>query len=954
MSFPAHRLLRAARRWLSHRAAEEGSEHIDQHPSIEPLEPRVLFDGSGAVDGDGLGKIEDLWFETTEIRGLQGYYASGSGAPTVVDDFNNDGVLDLTNGVATLLGRGDGTFDEPIDTGYGITVDSPDVWLTLDVNQDGNVDVLYSQSFGLLGSAPYGITLALGNGDGTFSDGGILPATTDAPVDDLVSGDFNQDGNPDVVAAVNATGSSNTHEDDSLNIFFGNPDGTLAPAAELKIEGSGRYISELLVSDLNEDGVDDLVILGTNDRLLLSSPDGALIIEREIDLSVSNIVQGDFNGDGYVDFAGSAYESARRQSFGVVRLGKGDGTFHEPSQFDIPQSPWGLVAADFNRDGFDDLGIGDHYSQGMWFMLGGDDASAYRVDLTIPSVRDAGASFFAADFDNDGDLDLFNLGIEAPYANLLLSKTEPLPFVPVDDGTRSLGFGQADRLGHGRYYSHVANDLPIAVDVNGDGLIDLTDGGSVWHGQGDGTFAEPEPFYAGAHYQFIGKDQFLSADFDLDGNADFVYEQDRVDTLQQSTVEVRFGDGRGGFKQLVKYSSVLQINGLYIPSSLTAGDVDGDANPDVAAVSDGGVLVWVYQGGQRFADPTLIDMNGVTGSDVVIADFNSDGVTDLAIIDPDTGETLVRLGAGDGSFGPVNTFAGGSGATTLRTGDFNGDGVVDLLSDGGPRDTDLTVQLGRGDGSFDAPAFYDLPESPDFLEIADFDGDGADDVLAGVATHLAKDIGGGFWIRLGRPDSADSVFRPAEVYAKDIEQTGNVIVADVNQDGQPDVINWSDLTTSYSVLVNYRFTKSPVDDPPIDVEPPIDVDPPATSLPAVVIGFDKIKSEATESGKNAKFRVVREGDLSRSSNVKLKFGGKAKYGKDYKLKVSGGGKMKGKHLLIPERKRAVNVTLIPKDDKKREKNESIEIAVVQTAAVSLPVDVPSLRALFEGKIKDND
>ena len=85
---------------------------------------------------------------------------------------------------------------------------------------------------------------------------------------------------------------------------------------------------------------------------------------------------------------------------------------------------------------------------------------------------------------------------------------------------------------------------------------------------------------------------------------------------------------------------------------------------------------------------------------VVVADFNGDGIPDIATSDTGNGRTVtVLLGNGDGTFAAQPVIYVDNNPNGLVVGDFNGDGIPDLAVDGDGANS-VTVLMGNGDGTF--------------------------------------------------------------------------------------------------------------------------------------------------------------------------------------------------------------------------------------------------------------
>jgi Bacterial Ig-like domain (group 3)/FG-GAP-like repeat len=225
-------------------------------------------------------------------------------------------------------------------------------------------------------------------------------------------------------------------------------------------------------------------------------------------------------------------------------------------------------------------------------------------------------------------------------------------------------------------------------------------------------------------------------DVDLDDNPDIV-----VVNQLSSTLRVFNGDGTGNF---VSNSDPVATGGN--PSSLVAADFDRDGIEDVAITNsyDGTISVWLGQSngtfqpmtGSPFAVPPPTSGSSIPGS-LVSGDFDGDGRPDLAIADAVNNRVSILLNPVAGMVFTSAASTTGASPASIVTGDFNGDGKADLAL-ANANDSTVTVLLGDGTGSFTASpqspfANFNAPET---LAVLDFEGDG----LQGLA---AGNVGGG-------------------------------------------------------------------------------------------------------------------------------------------------------------------------------------------------------------------
>src|SRR2546430_4593475 len=130
---------------------------------------------------------------------------------------------------------------------------------------------------------------------------------------------------------------------------------------------------------------------------------------------------------------------------------------------------------------------------------------------------------------------------------------------------------------------------------------------------------------------------------------------------------------------------------------------------------------------------------GASPYSVVVGDFNGDGVPDLVVANfgnPYSSQTIsgsvsVLLGKGDGAFRSAVTYDAGRNPSSVRAADFNGDGKPDLAiansvcSGCGPN---VSVLLGKGGGTFEAAFNYVGVAEPSSVGVGDFNGDGKPDL----------------------------------------------------------------------------------------------------------------------------------------------------------------------------------------------------------------------------------
>ncbi len=331
-------------------------------------------------------------------------------SPIAIADINHDGHLDILvansgdHTLGVLLGDGQGHF-HPAPGPLCPTGDGPNDIATGDFNGDGNLDVVIANT-----GTPY-LTILLGDGKGGFKPSPHSPfATNSYPhVHGVAVGDFNGDGKLDVV--------TDSWGHDQILLLLGDGAGNLILPGKVFHTGKRPY-QRLRSADFNKDGKPDVVTTdmdinavsillgdgkgGFHDAPGSPFPAGAAPWAVAID---------DVNKDGNLDLVLIPYDRDIRdpKDVGVtVLLGDGKGGFTKMtgSPFPLPgcQGPDRVAAGDFNGDGLRDIVVSCAQSNSLVFLLG---QKGGGFQVSTRHLRDIGWSGLAvADLNGDGKDDV--------------------------------------------------------------------------------------------------------------------------------------------------------------------------------------------------------------------------------------------------------------------------------------------------------------------------------------------------------------------------------------------------------------------------------------------------------------------------------------------------------------------------------------------------------------------
>lgn len=279
-------------------------------------------------------------------------------------------------------------------------------------------------------------------------------------------------------------------------------------------------------------------------------------------------------------------------------------------------------------------------------------------------------------------------------------------------------------------------------DFNNDGKIDLAvadksaNAVSVLLGNGDGTFQPKVDYPTGSVPISV-----VAADFNGDGNLDLA-----VANQADNTISLLFGNGSGAFSTIPGIPSVLATGGS--PTALATGHFtnatasNGSPIMDLAVANQNDNTVSVLLGNGNGTFQTRTDYaTGAAPVYVATGDFNGDAITDLVTANNKDNTVSILFGqagstgAANGTFGTRIDYEAGTGPSSIAVADYNLDGIQDLaVADAGGNG--IAVLFGLTGGTFNVPFLLNAGSDPLSIFSADFDGNGTPD--AAIANNASN------------------------------------------------------------------------------------------------------------------------------------------------------------------------------------------------------------------------
>ncbi len=642
----------------------------------------------------------------------------------------------------------------------------------------------------------------------------VLPGTTsDATglgvLADVGSPNGQPDGRLDAVVLSQAQ---------SLTVLFGSEGGRLVsgPSTDLV----GVIPSAVVGGDWNRDGLIDLAIADSSNLLSLwrGIGDGTFAsFGSSLDLAFSarSLVAVDLNRDRLLDLI-AVGDTLQQAGVGRVLYGNGDGSFTPtPELFDAGFGSASAAAGDLDGDGRVDLAVANEGTDEV-YILRGDGAGGFTL-LRRVGVGQAPNAVALADLDGNGRLDILLTNGNSDSVSVIrnvgggnFAAAQEFPVGAVAATPRGLALGDVDA--DGRLDALVANNFsfdvavlrgdgqggflaarafvadaePLGVlagDLDGDGRVDavgLTRGGgtspsaAVLRSLGGGRLSGVENVpLSGAPVQVA------VADLEGDGLSDALVAQVGAGA-QVGRARVFSSFGTGGFgaaRELLSAGDAIAV---------VAGDFDGDLRADFALINRSPAVVSVFRQNQSgsFENKAPIGHSAGSVNAAVAWDFDGDGRTDLALVGQQvSGEGVVQVlsGGPGGVFVPRTSFQVGDLPLGVDVGDFNQDGIADLVT-ANNASSNVSIALGNGDGTFGTPTSLGVSGGPRSIAVADFDRDGLDD----IAVSTVQPAGVNVFFGDGTGRFPNSITRPLSVGAGEVPAA--VAARDMDGDGAPDVL----------------------------------------------------------------------------------------------------------------------------------------------------------------------
>lgn len=560
------------------------------------------------------------------------------------------------------------------------------------------------------------------------------------------------------IAAITSTDGVTVYQVSAAGVIVGSPvDYSIIGSSG---SSSGAAPIGIASADLNGDGILDMVVASSPFTapnvgaltVFFGKGDGTFQTPVTISLTipVTGVTLDDVNGDGHLDIVATAFLAPGAQGPGLaILLGDGKGNFAAP--ISGPASAGGTVAVtgDFNGDGKKDLAT----AAGQILLGHGDGTFTLQpnpvFNASAGSFGDAGG-VAAGDFNHDGKIDLAFTNVFAGTVDIYNGR---------GDGTFSYGHS---------YPTVYAPSSITATDLDGDGNLDL------FVGVASGGVFAADPSSDGIFQSLLGR-----------GDGSFVAGNAYIPLGPQAEGSSYFdvGDFNGDHKPDLVTIDIDGTNGPYLALLTGVGDGTFAAQAPIALTND-------FGSGSSVGAILAADVNADGDADVIFARVNQSQLAFISIL----------IGNGHGGFATQVDYPVAGAVKSLVALDLNGDGKLDLAFTANPGTTPATgtlyLMLNAGDGTFTMPVAADQAPYLNLLAVGDVNGDGVSDLVVSAIGDVTNNIAGATYLYLG---TGKGTLQPRQTLSGGANP-GGVAIADLNNDGKPDIIISGTTSTTQGYL----------------------------------------------------------------------------------------------------------------------------------------------------------
>jgi hypothetical protein len=627
---------------------------------------------------------------------------------------------------------------------------------------------------------------------------------------------------------------------------------------------AGTYDAAVRASDGTDEGISTfrISVIDPNGSGQVASLFESAFSSNPVPSGPMGAVVLDANADGKLDVVSISDNFFFWPSVISVFSGRGNGTLQLVQQIESGDIPTSIAAADFDRNGTQDLAVCSNYGPLSVYRGRGDGT------FEISAVLAGGGNSYeihAGDWDGDGWPDLAVVS-NSRGLSIFRNRQDGSFDDPIDYATglypADLASGDIDEDGD---FDMVVSDIransvtvyvndrgaftkksELAVgtntgavllqDLTGDGHVDLiVRGGGTWllAGVGDGTFAAPAA---------LGVTIAVLEDMDGDGTLDAIaptgpgilqiwpglggglFDAPHAACTGKNVRQVLIADlnsdgnqdlilpddegkqlcialGRGGGQFSLPKTAPIPTSAV----AAASGDWNGDGLVDAALILSNPAGLSILLGDANEVLRTgPHDSTGPVPSAIVSADLDRDGRADLLLADWSEPALRWYRGNGLGAFDPAVLIPVSRGVDGVAVGDFNGDGLLDAAASASDNPLDanetkgILILLGRGDGTFLPPTTWAPLTIAHHPTVGDFDGDGHQDVAYFGRSWMS---GGILWTLWGQGDGTFVTDEGRSMIAAE----GEAAAADPDHDGVSDL--FASLPDS-SAVVRYHADAS--------------------------------------------------------------------------------------------------------------------------------------------------